>query len=256
MQTFLYYRSLIRVKVFAGVVNGVVGVVEKHDPVAMGIEPYFTLLKEQQKQLPLLTDPFVGHPLTEPINDDRKRIVELSKAIVNQVRIASNGQVAETKAAAALVAPLIVKYLSKIVRYNSDADTDVSNFLAGIGEYEEMNEAVATVGIRVNVEELRLLKNRLDVNVDKRRVDNAGRRATKDKQLKASIAEALFNTLKAIELAKVKNASVDYTPLISELNELFASYNAIARSRVTRSRNEAIKNETAATSTTTSATAS
>ena len=255
MKIFNYYPSRLRVKDISGVVDGAVAIVERHNPVAMGVEPYFTLLVEQQEQQESFANPRVSHPLSDTIKNDRKRIVELCKAIVHQSRTVKSSASETISVAAAVIAPLITMYLMKIDRYIPNVDTLVKKFLAGMDENELLSTAATTIGIRVNVDELKLVKSRLDVNVSLRRIDIAARIIVQAKMLQGPTIEVLTNLLKAIELAKVIKPTVDFAPMIAQLNVLFDSYNVTSRSRNTRNLNEALINETAATSTTTSATA-
>ena len=255
MRIFNYYPSRLRVKDISGVVDGTVAIVERHNPVIMGVELYFTLLVEQQEQLVFFADPRVSHPLSDAIITDRKRMVELCKAIVHQARTVKSSASETISVAAALIAPLITMYLMKIVWYIPNVDTFVKKFLAGMDENELLSNAATTIGIRVNVNELKLVKSRLDTNVSLRRIDIAARIIVQAKMLQGPIIESVTNLLKAIELAKVIKPTVDYAPMISELNVLFDSYNVTSRRRDTRNQNEALKNETAAMSTKTTATA-
>lgn len=131
----------------------------------------------------------------------------------------------------------------------------MKSFLAILSTNEEMQTAIKTLGIADYVEELIMVHERLENKTDKRREDNSVFRIQGRKELKSEMLCSLSNLLKAIELGKVQHADLDYMPLIAELSELFIPYRALGRSRATKSMNEAIKNETVATSTKTSATA-
>jgi hypothetical protein len=250
------YLYLIRIKEIPGLINGVIGIVVKHNPENLGVKPFFDLLVEQQSQLKSFTEPRTSHPLTPLIKDNRKRLVELAQAIVIQTRAVEKGKISTKSQAAFLIAPSVKKYLVNIAKNNSKSiETVVTNFLLDLADSELLQTAATTIGIGDYVGELKLVKGSLDSNKATRNADNSARRIIKEKNLKSGIITALTNLLKAIDLAQVQNTTLDYTPVIAELNELFVSYMASIRGRSTRNTNAVIKKRTVASSTTTTATA-
>jgi len=117
-----------------------------------------------------------------------------------------------------------------------------------------LKQAATTTGINEYVDELDVLKKRIELNCATRNADNSARRMKNELNLKPSILSAISNLLKAIDLAQVHNTAVDFTPLIAELNQFFVPFMALTRSRSTRNKNADIK-KTAASSSTTTATA-
>jgi len=238
------------------VVNGVVGIVEKYDPLSLGVKPLFDLLVEQQLQLESFTNSRVGHPLSPTIQLDRKRISELCGAIVTQSRAIEKANLTTMSEAANLILPLVKNYLLSIDKINSKlSESNVKSFLSVIGKSELISQAATTIGVDVYVNELIVVQNRLDTNFDVRLAENAERRIIVDKKLRSSILKALANLIKAIELAQVHVTTVDFTSVVAELNELFVAYRSLVQSRSTRNKNAQLKKETAASSTTTTATA-
>ena len=250
------YLYLIRIKEIPGLVNGVHRIVENHNPETLGVKPFFDLLVEQQTQLEAFSDPRVSHPLTILIKNGRKRLVELAQAIVIQTRAVEKGKISTKSEAAFLIAPLAKKYLANIALNNSKSSEKlVKSFLTALADSVLLKTAATTIGIGDYVDELNVVKGKLDTNSATRNVDNSARRITKEKNLKSGIIAAVTNLLKAIDLAQVQNTTLDYTPVIAELNELFVSYTTLIRSRSTRNKNAVIKKQTVASSPTTTATA-
>jgi len=250
------YLYLIRIKEIPGLVNVVIEIVEKYDSDTLGVKPFFDLLVEQQSQLESFSDPRVSHPLTILIKNGRKRLVELAQAIVIQTRAVEKGKISTKSEAAFLIAPLVKKYLANIALNNSKSSGKlVKSFLTALTDSESLKTAAKTLGIDDYVDELVLVKGKLDTNSAIRNADNSARRIKKEKNLKSGIIAAVTNLLKAIDLAQVHNTTLDYTPVIAELNELFVSYTALTRSRSTRNKNAVIKKQTVASSPTTKATA-
>jgi len=245
----------IRKDELPGVIHTTLEIVQKHDPVVLSIQPFFDLLSEKETQLSLYSEPR-QHPLTQLIVSERKRRDDLVKAIEYQMNAVEKSKVSSLTEANSLILPLTTKYLTNFRLNNTKtADEKLKNFLSEISGSESLRNAAATISIQIYLDELTELQSKLDEKSGKRREDKSARRITSARDLKAEIITSLTNLLRAIELARVQHVDVDYEPLIAELNEFLVPYRALNRSRATRSKNEAIKNETAAMSSTTSATA-
>jgi hypothetical protein len=256
MKIEFFNLGRIRIKEIPAVVNGVVGIVEKYNPLSLGVKPLFDILVEQQLQLGSLTNSGVGHPLSPTIKQDRKRMRNLCGAIVTQSRAIEKANLPTTSEAAYLILPLVKKYLLNIDKINNkEAENNMKDFLSITSKTELMSQATTAIGIDGYINELKVVENRLNTNFDVRLTENAERRIIVDMKLKSGILKALANLIKAIELAQVHNTTVDFTPMVAELNELFVPYRALIQSRSTRNKNAQIKKETAASSTTTTATA-
>lgn len=257
MKIEFFNSTRIRNKEIPGVINGAITIVEKYDPVSLGIKPLFDLLVEQQLQLGSFTNSRTGHPLSPTIQQDRKRISELCGAIVTQCKAVEKANLPTVSEAANLLLPLVKRYLLNIDKVNSKlSEGNVMNFLSVLDKSELMSQAATTIGINTYVDELKVVQNRLETNFGIRLAENAERRIIVDMKLKSAILKALANLIKAIKLAQVHVTTVDFTPLVAELNELFVPYRSLIQSRSTRSKNAQQKKETAASSPTTTATAS
>ena len=238
-----------------GVVNGVVAIVERRNPVALGVEPFFNLLLEGQSQLTMFSNNAGSHPLTEVILNDRSQVISLANSIELQFRGVEKGKIGVVAGAVLLVKPAVKQLVFLYNLSSKIAGTRVDNFLALINADELMRAAATTLGFDMYIGEIKLVKQRIVTNIELRRQDLAKRRISNRPVVKVNVLDAITNLLKAIELAKVQFPATDYLPLITELNELFVPYRAVGRSRSTRNMNEALKNEIAAMSTITSATA-
>ena len=217
------YIYLSRINEIPVMVNGVLGIVEKHDPETLGVKPLFDLVVEQQPQLMLLTEPRSKHPLSPIIYDDTKRLKELAQAIDIQAKAVAKGKIPAKTDAAFEITPLIKKYLAKIAKNNSiSVVNSVSSFVDLLTD-KNLKTAATTIGISEYVDEISLVKNRLLLNSKIRNAENSARRITKEKKLKPTILNALTNLLKAIDLAQVHNTTVDYTSLIAEINQILVS---------------------------------
>jgi hypothetical protein len=243
MKIEFFNSTRIRNKEIPGVVNGGIGIVEKYNPLSLGVKPLYDLLKEQQLQLGSLTNSGLGHPLSPTIQEDRKRISKLCGAILTQCKAIENANLPSNSEAASLILPTVKKHLMSADKINSKQfESNVNDFLSIISKNELISQAATTIGIDGYVNELKVVKNRLNTNFAVRLAENAERRVIVDMNVKSSILKALTNLIKAIELAQVHNTT-------------FVPYRSLLQSRSTRNKNAQIKKETAASSTTTTATA-
>lgn len=246
--TVLFNSGQIRTKEVPGLVNSLLEIVEKHDAEAAGVKAFYELLKEQQPQLELLTNPRIRHPLSELLKSERTRANELCAAIVTQVNAAKKGKLTTLSSALLEIDPFVQKYLTKNYKSSQRVfDKQLNSFLLSVSSTESVRNAAKTIGIDVYCTELSAVKVRIDENNAKRSVDYLARRSIKELKVREAVNQAITNLLRAIELAKVSTKTYNFGPLVTELNLLFTSYRALVRSRSTRRLNNAIKKESVAT---------
>ncbi len=245
--TVLFNSGQIRTKEVPGLVNSLLEIVERHDPEAAGVKAFYELLKEQQPQLELLTNPRIRHPLSELLKSERTRANELCAAIITQVNAAKKGKLTTLSSALLVIEPIVQKYLTKNYKSSQrEFDKQLNSFLLSIASTESVRNAAKAIGIDVYCTELSAVKVRIDENNVKRSVDYLAQRSIKELKVREAVNQAITNLLRAIELAKVSTKTYNFGPLVTELNLLFTSYRALVRSRSTRRLNNAIKKESAA----------
>lgn len=250
-----FNRSLLRINEIPEVVNGIVEIIEKHNPAVLGIEPIFNLLVENQSQLGLLSTTRLKHPLTDSILKSRERRRELSRAIVMQFQAVEKADIAEKRDAVLKLKPLIAGLRMKINKVNSKIlDSNAGIFLAKLEQSEELMQAATIIGIDSIIAEMKVVQNKIETEMKIRRNDQSEQRIISEKELRKSTLKTIGNMLKAIELAML-TSEVDYTSVVAELNQFLVPYKALIRGRITRNTNAAINKETVASSTTTTATA-
>ncbi len=123
-----------------------------------------------------------------------------------------------------------------------------------------LSEALTALGFNSFMNEARTLHGEIDRLTKERVKETSARGRIETLAVKSEISEAVTNFFQRIELASIENPDVDYTLLISELNEWSIPYQSLIKGRDTRSENQMenvmkITKKTAALSPTTSATA-
>ena len=232
------------------------GIVKKHDPVKLGVEPFYKILLEKDAQIEVYKKSRVKHPLSEQITADRIRRDELVRVLKLQLSGINKVSLTSLSTEYALISPIIAMYLNDY-QYNNlfVARNKINAFLAEFDKNDLLLEAAVKLGIGIYIDELRDLQKKLSSSEELRLEENSGFRNIDREQLRTDIFGALKNMFTSIELAKVQHADLNYDPLIAELNEFLAQFATIKKSGITRSKNDAQKKETAALSTTTTATA-
>ncbi len=254
---FSFSFSKVRKSEFPEIMNAILDIVEKHDPVALKIVGMYNLLLELKPLLDKLTLKYDGYPNSAELVDLRTRRDNLLGAILSHLTAIEKAKVTTVAQQAGLAVPYLRSYLDGILVENTTVKAGrVDQLLTNLDDYETMNTALVALGLDVYLDELRACQQSIDQGESLRREILSVRVKQNTLLVKEKISYAVSNLLNAIELAKVENTEIDYMPLINELNVLLSSKQTMLKSRITRSKNSiANKTKTVASSTTTSATA-
>jgi hypothetical protein len=246
----------IRKQEFPEIINRTITIAEKHDPVTLLIDKMFNRLSALQKQLPLLSEKKGRHPLTSVLNMQRSKRKELIQAIGMQVQAKEKAALASQTGSVALLMPLIQQYFDSLSRENQKViHQEVNDFLVKVHADAGLSQAAQDLGINVYIDELQTLQQGIAETLTARIEDQYPNRSVDKKQIKTNIIEAFQQLLSYIQLAAVEEYDKDYSALINELNEFLAPYQALVKSRISRSKKAAAKTTTVAPSLTTNATA-
>lgn len=256
-QIISVYLSKVRKTELASLVLGLIHIAEKYDLVAMGLKSFFDRLVECSLLLPAYTaQNNVEHPLSKTINGLRNQRLMLVKAILRQKSAIEISGISGPLEAGESLFRLISLYLMNFGKLSTkSADSKLSSFMEAYRADEKLSAAAQATGISGYIDELitvhtaSLQKCRLRVE------DKSGRRTTPLQEQRVSINTSVSNFLKAIEFVQLEHADIDYGPMVAEVNEFLTQYRSLARMRSTLYKQQTDKNETVATSSTTSATA-
>ena len=252
----LYCKKLILRNELKRVINTVMGIVEKHDPIALKVETFYKKLQDLEEELQEYSVTRTKHVLTTQINLYRKQRMDTSMSICMQTKLLKKSRIKSDTEAVKLIIPVVEKFLLNLRTLNNVAtDEQVVNFLITIESSEALLEAANITGIKDDVMELKSLQLKLDNAVETRREENSQRRERPLSKQRYDVLNALDKLLLSIELAKNEYADLNYEPLIAELNEFLVCYQSLGKSRITRAKNEALKKETAVMSAKTTTTA-
>ena len=254
---FNFSFSRVRKSEFPEIMNAILDIVEKHNPIALFLVGMYNLLLELKPLLDKLTLKYDGYPIPKEVEDLRTKRDNLLGAVLSHLTAIEKAKVASVSQQAALAVPYLRSYLDGIIVENATVKTGrVNQLLTNLDDFDTMNAALVTLGLNVYFGELKACQQSINQGESQRRETLSVRIKQNTLIAKEKIANAVSNLLDAIELAKVEHTEIDYMPLINELNVLLSSKQTMLKSRVTRSKNSvANKTTTVASSTTTTATA-
>lgn len=237
--------------------EGMLKIVEKHDPAALKISGMYLMLSELRPLLAILALKYDGCPNSTEFVQQRKLRNNMLGAILSHIDGKVKAGEVETNPQAALAIPYLKSYMKGISSESASVKSGRTNqMLNGLTDNEDMNQALSELGLSSYIERLRGYQ----LNVNKGEALHTEKMSIRPKFNNANankrVMTGIDNMLRAIELGKAENANLDYMPLVNELNVLLNNRQSIIKSRTTRSKNSAIqKTRTDAPSTTTDASA-
>ncbi len=221
-------------------INDVIAITDKYDPEALFINGMYVVLKQQQPLLKNLEVVYKKSSDTEVLKKFRSRREDLLKAILSQTKGLVKANVASQAESLKLTLPFVGKYFNSIISDNNKTRSErIKQMFIKLDEDADLNDAVTSVGLSIYINELRSLKINIEDTQNARRKSNSDRLRMKTNEVKVTISTALTNFLKLIELAIIEHPTVDYSPLVNELNELFITYSSDIKARNTRNKNAA-----------------
>ena len=245
----IFSLSKVRKSELPEIMNAILAIVEKYDPVALKIVGMYNLLAELKPLLDKLSVQYDGYPNPKEFVTQRKMRNKLLSAILSNLWSVENVEVASKAQQAALAVPFLNQYLKGIMSVNSSVKNGrVNQLLINLEDNDSMNDALEVMGFSDYIAQLKTCQQYLNRAVNHRREVLAVRPLHNIQDAQTRIVNAISNLLSAIELAKVEHTELDYMPLINELNVLLGSKQALIKSRETRRKNTVAKKTKAAES--------
>lgn len=238
---------------FPDLVNGVVSIVEGHNPATMHIEDQYNLLLEVQPQVSSLVVVNKKHPETKVLDGLRARRKNVLLAVMRQTKALAKANLESQTVQLRLVTPFVNTYWNDINTYNSKTITErLKQMLLAIEADSSLKAAFTALGLMIFIDELTTIQSNIKLSTEKRRKSRSTLPKMRTQEVKSVVGVALADMIEAIELARKAHPELDYMPMINEINVLLTSYQSDIKARVTRNKNATT---TAASSTTTLATA-
>lgn len=237
--------NMVRFTELPDLTGGVVRIVEKHNPETLKILSVYNLLKEHQTEVDKFRVAKKKHELTEEIDKLRKERETIFGALLNLMRGHKKLAPGNLRNAKATVMPHLDLYLQGILLKNNFTQMRLTKeLLDAVDSSDAIRTALQDLGYITLIDELRVNYNAI-VNLQNTRTETRSAKTRMDKsaiKTKATrLLTALFNT---IEINQIAESSLDYTPLINELNDLLAVYRQQMLVRYKAKRTEKIKKTT------------
>lgn len=240
------------------IVSGTLDIVSSNNPEALKIDEFYKKLLDKYRQDYLQQQKQEKKLLSPDQKEGREQRKNLIIAICRQTEAVYKADMADQRAAMALVRPVVNMHLTNLTRKKlSTIHDEVMKFTTKMKESDELMAAAETTGIKVYVTSLVEVEESLSAGTHSQVEESSKRRVLPlmDVNVTGQVINAFNRLLTAIELARDVHPGINYYPLIAQLNEFLVPYEAVIKARSTRSKNTAEKTKTVAMSATTSATA-
>lgn len=224
----------------AELANSVIEIVEKYNPETLKIDEIFDLLVEQRPQIELLEVEYGPHPITQELQNLRRRRIAFAQGIINQVRTIEYGKMEGTVEPMKVVKPVVNRYLLNLSRNNNRITSQkVTQFFEHIEEKPEVNTAMEALDLTLYLNQLQSVHSVLREQFNNRRDSISKRPKGITPSVVKSILTAMKNLFLQIELAQVKNPELDYTPLVDELNDELTNFGWLINMRASYNKKKA-----------------
>lgn len=245
-----------RVIEFPEFASDICKVVEKHDPARLKIEEVFNMTRSAMTEVEKITVIERSHPLTAQLQTLRTTICNDLVALTTLIRGVSKIRVEPVSGAAQKAIPVLNRFVSGINVKNFFQKRKLLLLLfEEINNDTELAAAIETLGLKVLTDELKRNVALVGELQSQRRASKSQAEKIKNRLAVQNASMAISNLFKSIEIAQKYETTVDYSPLISELNQIMADYRYTISKRLQNEPVEEDIKKTDAPSTTTSASA-
>ena len=212
----------------------VLEIVEKHNPEVLLVEKAFNDFSALEPEIESLIVGYGPHPLTPQIEAKRQKRTLYATSITFQVRGLTKGYIDGTEEAVAIVNHAVNLYLINLRGHNEEIINEkVDQFLREVDANRELEGAVAELGLSRQINDLRIAHSGLKQLLFERNASTSERPKGIARVAAKAIRHGMKMLFTRIEVAQIDNSDLDYTPLISELNEKLIRYSSLIKMRET-----------------------
>ena len=223
-------------------VDNIIAVVEKHDPEALKIEEVFNLLVAQRPNLDLLTQPYGAHSVTALLTPLRKNRLLFAQRIVynmNAVMKENRGKHTSSMLEASIE---INRYLHRLDLCKNEVMVvkRIRGFFVELITNPNLAIATEAAGLTLDCNRLKQVHSEINELLLERGGSISERSSLTKKELSNPIIVATKDFFMQVRVAEVKNASLNYLPLISELNKVVTHYRNLIKLRKSTNKRKAL----------------
>ena len=217
----------------------VLAIVEKHNPEVLLLEKAFNDFDALKPEIESLIVGYGTHQLTPQIEVLRKKRLLYATSISFQVKGLTRGYIIGTNDAVMRVKHATDLYLLNLRAHNEEIINEkIDQFLNEIDLDEDLEGAMSELGLTSYFNELRNSHSSFKELVFKRIASISKRPKGVGPVAMKVVRNGMKVMFSRIEVAQLDNKDLDYTPLISELNEQLIRYRGLIKIRETILRNK------------------
>jgi methionine-rich copper-binding protein CopC len=221
-------QKILRIKLsqtrkadFKTLYESVVEIAEKYNLEELHVSETLNKMKEALPQVNYLDEPEIKSPLTVKLNEICNTRDKLASSIYLQLNaLLKTGDDATVKAAEELFS-LANRTLVHFSRKSLTTQyAHAKQFITEVEESEELKQAVATLGMEATIDKLKKTQQLLNTTDSNRRRMKTMRKKADTVQIKRELYRLMSNFFTAVEGAALEYPSLNYDPLIQELNDV------------------------------------
>lgn len=236
----------------------VVDFVAQKDADSMQIKFVYDELVKAHAQLHLTKVKPGRHPLTSDVVLLKKDRAKLIRAIIALLKVLNSTSKLYSIPQLNEVTEFVVRYLMPLTGAKSSFQTNwLNKMFEELQESVELQAAIEALSMKALFDELAVMNESFQ-NLEVERVDSRIRKVVDTHVVRKATEKALNNMIKDVELAQLKYPELDYSEIVTKMNEYILMRISIVKARSTARKNtkrrkgenvESIENTTAATMT-------
>lgn len=227
--------SRIRKSDFKTTYESVIETAEKYNPEELHISETLNKMKEALPQVDNLNVAELKSPLTETLNENcrlrNKYVVSILMQLKAQLRTDDEASTQAVKK----VFPLAERILTKFSRKNFTTQYALAKqFITEVESNNDLKLAMTTLGMDVAFSKLKAMQQKVNTTDHSRRTMKTVRKRIDTKNDKRELYKLMCNLFVAIEGATLEYPTLNYEPLIIELNDVILKQRTKILLRTTR----------------------
>ena len=207
------------------------------------VDGMYGVLVEEGDKLDGLETVYTRKPKADEFKEYKEYREDLLMAILSHFNGMTKGKLTSMANELELIEPFVQKHFGKIIADNPAKRTDrINQMFVELDGDAALKAALTTVGLMAYLNELRVQHQGLAVTKTLRSHSVAVRTKMNTKLVKSDVSVALANFLKSVEFGMILHPTIDYAPLVNDINALLVEFKTQFTANLTR-------NETAAETT-------
>lgn len=251
--------SQVRNLEYPGFMNDIVSIIAKHGAAKYFVEGQYNIMLGMQTELNELEVTYRKLPKTDELGIFREKRNNMISAILKQTKTLRKAGLASQTELLAFITPFVEKYMATIKDGNTKLKRErIRQLGKSFDDNTPLQDALVSLGLKMFFDELRSVQDQIDLALSEQVELLASVPKLDTKMIVKKSIKSMRNMFSAINLAILEHPTLDYSPLVNELNTYLGFYISNLRVRATSKKNaakmKASKTKTATDTTLTSVT--